>query len=622
MKFILQNLIFSDDESPDDDHELYYRGTTAKQKKGEDGTELLLAPKSKVQFNTYFNGLSYSKWYQYAGVEHVMLHLSMEGTAEVCLCGYSIINGEPVRTELGTYHVSGNARQEICCEYPSNKQTMLAFEIVAESEAIVFAGFYDAEMPVSQLREIELGIATTTYHKEDYIRKNTRNIQRDLFQKYPEQSAHIHMHIVDNGKTLNKNDIPRDAHFSLHPNPNAGGSGGFARGMMECLHHRPNVSYVLLMDDDVRVLPESLFRTYQLLCALKPEYYDYFVGGAMLLMEKKNIQYEDIGCTDSNSLFRGVKPVWNHFLLKDNLLNEQEYKADNLYQAWWYCCIPTQAILKNGFPLPLFIRGDDAEYSMRCHAQIITMNGICIWHLGFQGKYNPVYDTYFYCRNPLVSQATTNIAPEVNMLSALKKRFRINLLRHAYTYAEFALIALEDYMKGAAHIESCNGEHIISKLSKQNYQLKPYEDLSLPEHCLDEDLYQDIPRGIIKKLIYRITYNGHLFIPLWLLKKEPAVISFDGYTPGKMTLRKTIVAAEPAKRMACVWEIDRKKFWNLQKRYYRDLWNYKKNKKVIKESYRKKRDYLTSERFWRSNLNIPLDDKPINGSSLYQDKIS
>src|SRR5699024_10487381 len=43
---------------------------------------------------------------------------------------------------------------------------------------------------------------------------------------------------------------------------NLGGSGGFSRGMLETLG-RPDSDFVLLLDDDVTLEPESVFRAVQ-----------------------------------------------------------------------------------------------------------------------------------------------------------------------------------------------------------------------------------------------------------------------------------------------------------------------------------------------------------------------
>lgn len=604
MKYILQHVIFPDDKSLDEYQELFYRGTACKLTITDDKQELHITPNGKVQFNTYLNGFTHRKWKKYTGIERVALHLFLEGKGEILLCGYSLIEGKPTRKVFSRIAFSCDEKQEVVCAYPLSDETMLAYEISAASEVVLAGGFFETEVTQEELKEIELAITTTTFRKEEYIKKTVNRIQTGLFERYPEQSTHIHMHVVDNGRTLLRKDIPENAHFFLHPNPNAGGSGGFARGMIECLHQTPKATHVLLMDDDVLVLPESIFRTYQMLRLLKEEYRDYFISGAMLENGQKNIQHEDIGCIEQEKYYHPVKPSWDHFQLKNNLLNENDVDAINMYQAWWYCCIPIQIIRKNGLPLPLFIRGDDMEYGVRCNAKFISMNGICIWHDGFAGKYSGVMDIYQPYRNLLVTTATTGVPHNVSGIWLAKRFFRESMLKHNYRGAEITLRAVEDYLQGPEFFMTDRGEQLIREISKLQNQMVPYDEIKIPGIKFAEKANEDIVRTRLKKFLFRITYNGHLFVPVSWLKKEPVIIPVDGYTPAKMTLVKTCVAVDEINKKACVWEMDRRKFWDLQKRYFRDIGYYRRNKEKIQERYQERRDYLTSESFWRKYLGL------------------
>ena len=91
--------------------------------------------------------------------------------------------------------------------------------------------------------------------------------------------------------------------------------------------------------------------------------------------------------------------------------------------------IPVSQIEKRGLPLPLFIRCDDIEYSLRSHTKIMTMNGICIWHMGFVNKYNVAFDRYQQCRNLLIGKAATNIGKDVDMFAFWKKSFEAEIFR-------------------------------------------------------------------------------------------------------------------------------------------------------------------------------------------------
>ena len=114
-----------------------------------------------------------------------------------------------------------------------------------------------------------------------------------------------------------------------------------------------------------------------------------------------------------------------YFLIPKNRKLDINYKIyedkENMYAGWWYCCIPVSKMDINKLPLPLFIRGDDVEYSIANHAKFITLNGICIWHMGFTTKYNPAMELYQVHRNSLIIQATSDVTPEVDFIERITK---------------------------------------------------------------------------------------------------------------------------------------------------------------------------------------------------------
>lgn len=609
MKLVLQHVLFPYEKSLHNQWELFYRGSRGILTEESSLGFLCFDKYQEVDFSTYFNGFSNVKWKKYTNIKKLTLVLDAEGCFEVSLCAYSLSCDQPVRHELVNQRMELAKRSKCAFEFPESDAQMLSFEIKTFGETKIYGGYYEGDFEACDVRDIELAIATTTCWKEDYIKRNIRILNDTLLQSEAELAAHLNIHIVDNGRTLQESDFPKDERIHFHPNKNVGGSGGFARGMIEALHQVPKATHVLLMDDDVLIIPDSINRTYTLLKTLKEEYKEHFISGAMLILEEMNIQHEDIGTVKVDGTFVALKPRMNQRLLKYNLLNEKEYHAKNQYQAWWYCCIPVQTIEKNGLPLPLFIRGDDCEFSLRNKAEIISMNGICVWHMGFYGKYSASMNIYQECRNLMIAQSTTGVLPEGNLIGRIKRFYRDNILKHDYNAAELALKALEDYMKGPEFLASADGEKIIKENGKLNQKMVPLESFQeLELNWNEQDVfnpYWDIPRKFVKKWIYRITYNGHRFCPMESLKKDVVCIPFDfGYTPGKMAMKKNYLAVNPMTKTACMKPIDRKRFKELQKKYHKDMNQYTRNAIQIRKSYENARAYLTSEEFWRKYLGI------------------
>ena len=105
-----------------------------------------------------------------------------------------------------------------------------------------------------------------------------------MFYSDEPAGQHIVMRVVDNGRTLDTEKYNSE-YVHIYPNQNVGGAGGFTRGIIESMDAEKKPTHIILMDDDVKILPESLIRTYSLLAIMKDEYDSHFISGAMLFME-------------------------------------------------------------------------------------------------------------------------------------------------------------------------------------------------------------------------------------------------------------------------------------------------------------------------------------------------
>lgn len=599
----IQNIVLPTNEKFQMQWQLFYKGNN-----GNLDREQQLLRMGKYQtydFTTYLNGCSWGKWSKYTNIRNIKLRMELEGNFKVTLVGYHLDIYSPDRNEFLVQEFNLESKKMIEIEFPDNSESIIGFEISTFGDCILYNGSYIGTYDEEDEREVVLSLATTTCKKEKFITSNMEILKKEIIESEDEKIRnYIYIHVIDNGRTL----IPKEwnePHLMVHPNKNTGGSGGFARGMLESLHQTPRATHVLLMDDDVLVLPESIKRTYTLLSLLKPEYDGWFISGAMLYYEEMNIQHEDIGTVCSNVDFCSLKPRLFHDSLKDNLTNELVFlEHPNEYAGWWYCCIPVSHIEKKGLPLPLFIRCDDIEYSLRSHAKIITMNGICIWHMGFVNKYNAAFDRYQQCRNLLIGKAATNIGKDVDMFAFWEKSFKAEILRFNYNAAELVLRALEDYMQGPAFIEQERGEQIVKENSLKNEKLVPLSELDVKEINFG-DIYCDRPRKFIDKCIYHLTVNGQRFWPQEWLHKERAIIPFDHcVVTQRQTLRKELLAVNPHLKTGVIRKIDKKRFKEIYKRYKKDLKYYKKNHVNIEDSYREKAKYLVSEEFWMKYLDL------------------
>lgn len=598
----LQNIIFPSSVALELHYGLFYRGQRGILNREEQ--ILTLADNTVADFATYLNGCSYGKWKKYTDINGAKLYLDIEGEFAITLLGYHLDIYSPVRKEFGKFYFNNETKQSIVLEFPDSEESVIGFEIQAVKNVKIHGGHYTGKYENSSVREVELCLATTTCRKEEFITSNLELIKKEILEADDDMKNHFYIHVVDNGRTLDV-EAMSGWHVAVHPNKNTGGSGGFSRGMIESLAQTPKATHVLLMDDDVIILPESLRRTYRLLTLLKDEYKNSLISGAMLYYEEMHIQHEDIGTLRRDCGFWSLKGRLYQDHLFDNLMNEQEYYGyDKRYAGWWYCCIPVNVIEENGLSLPIFIRCDDMEYSLRCKADIITMNGICIWHMGFVNKYNLSFDRYQQCRNLLIDQAVGSIDKDVDVVGFVKKSFRTELLRFNYNGAELVMRALQDYMKGTEFIEQDLGEQIVKENSKLNEKYLPLIEFDGIEWDLPAVSF-DPPRKTIDTWWYRITYNGQRFWPTAWLKKNVQCVRFDfTYQPQKYVRYQKLLAVNPDLKVATMRELDKTRYRKIKKEWNRTLREFKKKRQALETEYMSQKTYMTSVEFWKKYLEI------------------
>lgn len=604
MKEIIQHIIFPQNDTLEDHYRLYYRESQGLLMKEPDGQKYLIVPEYQtITFNTYFNGCSYRKWKQYTDIEHVSLLWEAQGNFILRLYGYSLRSLEPEKKLLGEYHYASDQKEVFEIEIPENGEQMIGLEIKTLKECIFYGGAYYGEFP--DARAVNLAISTTTCKKEEFIKGNAKLLKEQLLDSDSDIARHLFINIVDNGRTLTQKDFPEDERIQLFPNKNTGGAGGFARGMIEALRQKEPLTHILLMDDDVMVQPEAIYRTYILLKHVRKIYEDSFISGAMLFMENISIQKEDVGYLKTNGYFDILKREFNQEYLWDNLKNEHEFPLPpHSYAAWWYCCIPTATIRQQGLPVPIFVRGDDVEYGLRCQPNFITMNGICVWHLGFAGKFNVGMDHYQVNRNLLINQAVTGLLDDVNVIHKVHLDFRKHLLRLDYDSAEIALRALEDYLKGPDFIRQDLGEKILFSNNALGHKMVPLSELGDPDAGLG-DPYFDPPRRFVEKWLFRLTYNGHRLRFLCRLKNGIMSIPYnDVYTPSRIAFREKLVAVNPVTRTGYLLERDQKRYQELMKRFKAAMKMYKRENGNLTKKYRECRELFRSEAFWKEYLGI------------------
>ena len=465
-------------------------------------------------FSSYFNACSYAKWNKYTQIGQVRLCLVLKGSFEVRLLAHAECPGAEGGVDslvLSRQTVQGDGTAPMYFPFVfSDTPALLGFSLCPLTENAVFCGgWYEAAVAAVALREVDLAADICTFKREPYLLRNLKILERDILSNpNSELQGHFQVFISDNGQTLPLAELNTDKIHVVY-NKNVGGAGGFTRGLLEILKARDRcqVTHVIMMDDDIVIEAEALLRTYNLLRCRRPEYEDLFVGGAMLRLDRPQIQNES-GALWNMGHIRPLRHGVDLSLLENCLRNEEEIAAE--YNGWWYCCTPVQFIREDNLPYPFFIRCDDIEYCMRNIRDLALLNGVCVWHEAFDAKYSS-FLYYYELRNMLYTNMLRYPAYSKTAFLQLFYRYAFtNLLRYRYRDVRLAVRGVRDFYKGPGFLLHTDGEQLHKEIMDLGYKAVPMEEL--PCSADPEDYARSLSEteSRVHKLLRRLSFNGFL----------------------------------------------------------------------------------------------------------------
>lgn len=565
-----------------------------------DGKILVIEKGGKVQLNTFYNLFSMKKWVKYTKAKSVNPVVEYSGKCRIDVYEFRYNDGKIRQKKVYTETLENDIK-EVCRlkELELKEDAVLGLEIVALEDTRIYSGYYETQSSIES-RDVELGICICTFKREEFVERNMKAMTEGILEN-PEALSYGRVRIIisDNAQSLEAEKIENER-ITIVKNRNLGGVGGFTRAMMEHLHGGNEITHFLLMDDDATIDPEAVERTYRFLTVLKPEYYEYLMGGSLMRKDSSLIQYE-----------RGA--VWNNGQLLINgcdmdlgitdhaIMSEWEESSD--YAAWCYCCIPREHILKNGLPLPIFIHMDDAEYGLRAEGKFMFLNGVCVWHDAYGCKM-PGTMEYYDVRNPAIVNAIHRpdyTAKDFKIF--LLKQVSRNVGKYRYQYIDMNLRAAVDFLRGFEWFYHLDTLKLQGELSKYNYQMEEAEKYLGYKGIEESDFdwygvkVKEDPRWM--KVLKALTVNGY-FLPS---KKQKIKVSRPDPPVFELFRYKEVLYVDANRKALHV----KRSFWQFLGAYVK-LFKVcrlidKRYAKVCKE-YREKYHLLTEEKFWNDYLGL------------------
>ena len=437
---LLQNFLFPVPTLP---VQLYFKGSGDLGRDAEGGEFILVREGGTLSSDTFFGSFYRSYWWQYTGLRDFSLLVDIEGSAKLrviesvgeqaeCIASVDIDARDSGRRQVhlppGSLDPSAGSR--------------LYVELQAVGECRVRALDYaTASEPQRQAR---LSIGLCTFNREERLAKTLASLARLAAS----EEAVTTVYVVNQGAEF-ESDIVRgildSPKFETIRQRNLGGAGGFTRTMFEALNSPAPASHHLLMDDDIFLDERVIQRVLRFLDHAEE---DVAVGGTMLdELYPSRIHEAGAFLTPENRIQAYCQNV---DLAKDGEQRHFDVPVETDFNAWWFCALPLKKCQDVGFPLPLFIRGDDFEYGQRladAGVPTVTLPGVAVWHEPFYAKFSR-WHSYYDLRNRLIFGATN--AGKVKQLTVPYVIWTITVavLTHDYQLARMRIKAVEDYLIG------------------------------------------------------------------------------------------------------------------------------------------------------------------------------
>lgn len=426
---ILQNMIIPD--VLDVDYQVYYR---AAEQVLSDKNGIRIRPNCTFRTDTYMNAFDIGTWKKYDDLEKLYLRLKISGRGKIIV--YQALSDELVSIlhEL-SFYTEKHIPAEYCIPLEEIREGILYFEIQTQEETYVeYARFETDKTPI---KDIKLAIVICTYKRRKQLEALLTEIDCEADEKW------LSLKVVDNASELN---VQNKKNMKIYHNPNTGGSGGFSRGMDEVITDMEEfpATHVVLMDDDVTLQKESLYRLRALLSYMKCKYCGESIAGRMFRLDKPWIQYTAAEIWNAGDI-RHIG--WNQDMTKQDCLWNMNENEGGEYGGWWFACYPIEFVKENR-PMPFFLHCDDVEYGLRHGGEPIILNGIQVWHETYEYRQSPVM-LYYDTRNTLFVNEKYGLLPDKEkILEEWKRKISEQHVKGAYLKEYMVIAGLRDYLRG------------------------------------------------------------------------------------------------------------------------------------------------------------------------------
>ena len=414
------------------------------------------ASPAALRLDRLFDIFPESYWRRYTSLTEIAFTATLTGAARIEIRRRNALtHEEQTLTEVDCEGQAQPIAIPIVLQQPSSEED--ASYLIAVLHLAAGAQLHDLRWSAATApaREIRIAGVICTFNQEAML--------ADTLAQISAAPAFLHrLFVVNQGPPALADRIaPGDGSrtpITFIDQPNFGGAGGFARGIIESLDE-PQTTHILLMDDDIKAQPLLLARLAAILAYAGER---HCIGGAMLDIHAPTRLF-----TCGDRINPGRPAIINIAPPEgcDDVTTDAgrdfvalDHKPD--FNGWWCFVFPVEAVRQCGLPLPLFIRGDDVEFGFRLSRAgfpTIGWPGVAVWHLPFQPKVQP-WQAFYDRRNMLFLNEVHGLFSRRRLARSAWGSFTNSIRGRDYARARAIVEGVEAFNKGASHLARWSGE--------------------------------------------------------------------------------------------------------------------------------------------------------------------
>lgn len=428
----------------------------------------------RLSTETYFNLFFQKRWAQLTDLTDFALAINPFSTGRLRIFSHSGPSGP--RLQLDQFIEAGPQ------SFPLTAKADFHFFDWSPSqpEAPWPQAEYTAERRLGPEAKPRIALISATFERNDDIRR-TVAVYEQARTQFPEIERLTHFYVINNqlGDAEKLAGLASDKVTLINNPVNTGGAGGFDLGARKAVD-AGTFSHVLFMDDDIVIHPESWLRSLSLISGLTPRYQGRVLSGSMFLRERPNfcqVIHEALDQKAKQVLLAGQEDLANPDQARNELLKaapdwgRPAEPPRRPYAAWWYCLMPISVFHDYGYLLPVFFRGDDQEFGLRINREVMSLNGVCVWHPNLSAKRN-LLRVYLGFRNKSLIRALHCHDWKKLVWTSFAKRLARCLAANDYAEAAAVNLALRDFSRFPQ--KQATGPEIIQSL---NYWLERFPNI-------------------------------------------------------------------------------------------------------------------------------------------------